>query len=398
MRRRLTARWIGAACALLMLLALPCARGRAEDEAVTGKRLLEALPILPERSWALTLCEERPFEPIALRAQDFDRADTAFLQLLGLDESRMQDVSCSGQQSWTGVTNGGRTVTLLFCGAYGEEIFVFDRPAGDTERLVDVLYCGSNVPAEAGLVSCGSEDYLLVTDYGHGTGTLTRCTSLYSLNRRSVCLRYLREGRLNEEGVTAQIVTHTSLDDHLNGSAVLEPGESLLLYSYAAVTVSDSADPRNTRVLSQRCTVYGFEAREGGFVPTLERTFAGIAPSVIEGMSVDELAGSALTVDGMTDVPPEDVRRQPGVLEDEALVRDLQAVGRGARVVNADWVNLRQSTSKSSPALTAVDSTQTVTILRERCGEDEGWTRVLFVDAQGTAWTGYIWWSFLEQL
>ena len=35
--------------------------------------------------------------------------------------------------------------------------------------------------------------------------------------------------------------------------------------------------------------------------------------------------------------------------------------------------------------------------LRERCGGDEGWTRVLFVDAQGTAWTGYIWWSFLEK-
>lgn len=397
MRRRLTARWIGAACALLMLLALPCALGRAEDAAVTGERLLEVLPILPERSWALTLCEEAPFEPIALRAQDFDRTDTAFLQSLGLDENRVQDVSCSGQQSWTGVTNGGRTVTLLFCGAYGEEIFVFDRLAGGTERLIDVLYCSSSVPAEAGLVSCGSEDYLLVTDYGHGTGTLTRYTSLYSLNRRSVSLRYLREGRLNEEGVTAQIVTHTSLDKHPCGAAVLELGEPLLLYSYAAVTVSDSAEPRDVRVISQRCTVYGFEARDGGLLPTLKRTFAGIAPSVIEGMSVDELAGSALAVDGIADVPQEDVRRQPGILEDEALVRDLQAIGRGARVVNADWVNLRQSTSKSSPALTTVDSTQTVTILRERCGEDEGWTRVLVVDAQGTAWTGYIWWSFLKK-
>ena len=138
--------------------------------------------------------------------------------------------------------------------------------------------------------------------------------------------------------------------------------------------------------------------RDGGFIQTLERTFAGIVPSVIEGMSVDGLIGSTLTVDGIADAPREDVRRQPGVLEDEALVRDLQAVGRRARVVNADWVNLRQSTSKSSPALTAVDSTQTVTILREHCGEDEGWTRVLFVDAQGTAWTGYIWRSFLEQL
>lgn len=381
-----------------MLLALSCAPGRAEDAAVTGERLLEVLPILPERTHALTRCEEAPFEPIALRAQDFDRMDMAFLQSLGLDESRVQDVSFSGQQTWTGVTSGGRTVTLLFCGCYGEEIFVFDRPAGSEERLIDVLYCGSSVPAEAGLVSCGGEDYLLVTDYGHGTGTLTRCTSLYSLDRRSVSLRYLREGRLNEEGVTAQIVTHTSLDDHLNGSAVLKPGEPLLLYSYVAVTASDSADPRGVRVISQRCTVHGFEVRDGGFIQTLERTFAGIAPSVIECMSVDGLIGSTLTVDDIADAPREDVRRQPGVLEDEALVRDLQAVGRRVRIVNADWVNLRQSTSKSSPALTAVDSTQTVTILRERCGEDEGWTRVLFVDAQGTAWTGYIWWSFLEQL
>ena len=390
--------WMRAACAaLLMLLALPCAMGRTEDAAVLGERLLEVLPILPERSWALTLCEEAPFEPIALRARDFDRTDTAFLQSLGLDESRMQDVSLSGQHSWTGVTGDGRMVTLLFCGAYGEEIFVFDCPAGGEERLLDVLYCGSNVPAEAGLVSCGGEDYLLVTDYGHGTGTLTRRTSLYSLNRRCVSLRFLREGRLNEEGVTAQIVTHTSLDDHLNGTAVFEPGEPLLLYSYAAVTAGDQADPRNTRVLSQRCTVHGFEARDGGFVPTLERPFAAIAPSVIESMSVDELAGSTLAVDGTADAPGEDVRRQPGVLEDETLVRDLQAIGRRAHIVNADWVNLRQSTSKSSPALTTVDSAQSVTILRERCGEDGGWTRVLFVDGQGTAWTGYIWWSFLEK-
>ena len=150
--------------ALLMLLALFCAPGRAEDAAVTGERLLEVLPILPERTRALTRCEEAPFEPIALRAQDFDRKDTALLQSLGLDESRVQDVSFSGQQTWTGVTSGGRTVTLLFCGCYGEEIFVFDRPAGSEERLIDVLYCGSSVPAEAGLVSCGGEDYLLVTD------------------------------------------------------------------------------------------------------------------------------------------------------------------------------------------------------------------------------------------
>ena len=383
---------------LLLLLALPCAMGRAGDAAVTGESLLELLPILPERSAPLTLCEEAPFEPIPLRAQDFDRTDTAFLHSLGLDEGRVQDVSLTGQRSWTGTTAGGRTVTLLFCGWYGEEIFVFDRPAGGEERLIDVLYCGSSVPAEAGLVSCGGEDYLLVTDYGHGTGTLTRRISLYSLDRRCVSLRYLSKGRLNEEGVAAQIVTHTSLDRHPCGAAVLEPGEPLLLYSYAVVTVSDSADSRNARVLSQRCTVYGFEARDSGFIQTLERTFTGVAPSVIESMSMDELAGSTLTVDDTTDVPGEDVRRQPGVLEDEALVRDLQAIGRRARVVNADWVNLRQSTSKSSPSLTAVDNTQTVTILRERCGEDEGWTRVLVVDAQGTAWTGYIWWSFLEQL
>ncbi len=383
--------------AVLLLLLMTGAAGCAEDAAVTGERLLELLPILPERTRALTLYEEEPFEPILLRTRNFDRTDAAFLQSLGLDESRVQDVSCSGQQTWTGVTSGGRTVTLLFCGAYGEEIFVFDRPAGGEERLIDVLYCGSSVPAEAGLISCGGEDYLMVTDYGHGTGTLTRCTSLYSLDRRCVSLRYLREGRLNEEGVTAQIVTHTSLDDHLNGPAVLEPGEPLLLYGYAAVTQSDSDNPRDVRVLSQRCTVCGFAARDGGFVQTLERTFAGVAPSVIESMSVDELTGDTLTIDGTADAPQEDVRRQPGILTDEALVCDLQAIGRRARVVNADWVNLRQSTSKSSPSLTTVDSTQTVTILRERCGEDGGWTRVLVVDAQGTAWTGYIWWSFLEK-
>ena len=96
MRRGLTTRWIGAACALLMLLALSCAPGRAEDAAVTGERLLEVLPILPERARALTRCEEAPFEPIAMRAQDFDRKDMALLQSLGLDENRVQDVSLSG--------------------------------------------------------------------------------------------------------------------------------------------------------------------------------------------------------------------------------------------------------------------------------------------------------------
>lgn len=386
-------------CALLLTLAaaLPCRAACAVEGQETGEWLLTALDILPERSGALTLCEEAPFEPIALRAEDFDRTDTAFLRSLGLDEDRVQDVSLSGQHLWKGMTGDGRCVTLAFCGSYGEEIFVFDRPAGGGERLIDVLYCGSSVPAEAGLVSCGGEDYLLVTDYGHGTGVMLRHTSLYCLDRRCVSMRYLREGRLNEENVTAQIVTHTSLDGHPGGASALEPGEPLLLYAYAAVTACDPASPPDTQVLSQRCTVYGFEARDGGFVRTLERTFSGIAPSVIEQMSGEALAGGVLTVGGVSEAPPEDVYSQPGVIADEALVRDLQAAGRRARVVNADWVNLRQDASKSSPALTTVDDTQTVTILRERCGGDEGWTRVLFVDVQGTAWTGYIWWSFLEK-
>ncbi len=78
------------------------------------------------------------------------------------------------------------------------------------------------------------------------------------------------------------------------------------------------------------------------------------------------------------------------------------------RVANVDWVHLRKQDSKASPSLAKINAGESVTVLVEACGAEDGWVRVLYdlgehnaltleeYETGRTTMTGYIWHSFLE--
>jgi len=78
------------------------------------------------------------------------------------------------------------------------------------------------------------------------------------------------------------------------------------------------------------------------------------------------------------------------------------------QVANVDWVNLRKQDSKASPSLATINAGETVTVLVDACGPENGWVRVLYspgehhgltmeeFDSGRYTLTGYIWHSFLE--
>lgn len=78
------------------------------------------------------------------------------------------------------------------------------------------------------------------------------------------------------------------------------------------------------------------------------------------------------------------------------------------QIANADWVNLRKQDRKDSPSLAKIDEGETVTVLVDACGPENGWVRVLYspgehrplsqdeYDTGRTTLTGYIWHSFLK--
>lgn len=78
------------------------------------------------------------------------------------------------------------------------------------------------------------------------------------------------------------------------------------------------------------------------------------------------------------------------------------------KVANTDWVYLRSRDDKSSPAVAKLGKGMEVMVLRQGCGEDGGWVRVLVNPSgeprveltepvpENTRITGYIWHSFLE--
>ena len=68
-----------------------------------------------------------------------------------------------------------------------------------------------------------------------------------------------------------------------------------------------------------------------------------------------------------------------------------------AIVVNADWVNVRERGTKESAAITTVNAGESVYVISERNGFENGWTEVLVMKAGQEPVTGYIWWSFLEK-
>lgn len=106
---------------------------------------------------------------------------------------------------------------------------------------------------------------------------------------------------------------------------------------------------------------------------------------------------------------------QEGVAEErrqavQGIALYEQSPGSRYRVAHVDWVNLRKQDSKASPSLAQLDEGETVTVLVDDCGPENGWVRVLYSigENQGltldeyesgrNSMTGYIWHSFLEPI
>lgn len=423
-----------------LLGALPTsAVGEVDERAISALR--EALTAAPYG--VLSQNEARPFEPVEMRAADFDPTDRVFLERLGIDEVDIDSIASGIRDKWVGELDG-ETVTLVY-GEYWS--FLFRKEYGGTEKLIDVLATGDlNRPARL-LMLWPAQPYLLVTVTGHGTGTWREWTCLYNLSARRMELIFPRFGMENDFRLTAETVTHTNVDNPLD---VIDAPTQLMTYTYTAVSeLTDDGYPAGRILLQEDCTVRVYDSRDGGLTLAGVRTFEGCSPAMIERMSADELlhgvgmgAQNAARESGeasgeqaswqaqvyhpddgwvgerLTAVAPdgtrtvcwdqlypadwygeERVQNERGEVLRRATEEGLLESAPEVRVVNAEWVNLRQRDSKASPALAAIDESDSVYILRERCGEDSGWTRVYVVPGDGgPSLTGYIWFSFLEKV
>lgn len=373
--------------AALMLLACGCLAEEA-DWAGTAKEGLLAEPGLE----GSTLNMIKPFEPIEMRAEDFDRTDTGFLQSLGLDEDYILDASGSGQSRWTGTDSSGRRITVLFCGYYGEEGFVFVREADGTERLVDVILCCSRAPDSAQIVKLAHGRYLLTNGYGHGSGTARYWTNWYNLDTRRMELIVLRSGWESISHVTAMQRTRTSVDHALDLSEADAP-EYLIAYAYVSV---ENADGSAHEILDDECMARVYRSTDNGLLLVGERVFDTYTPALVESMSVEALLDAQTAVSKEGETPS--VASLTVTAPDESelaglLTRQLPR----ATVTNADWVNLREEADKQSDAIARIDRGDAVYVLGEGYGTDRGWTHVLWMPEGASPRIGYIWWSFLDK-
>ncbi|MDO5299835.1 MAG: SH3 domain-containing protein [Clostridia bacterium] len=339
-----------------------------------------------------TLNMAKPFEPIELRPEDFDRTDTAFLQRLGLDEDLIWDVTGCGQSEWTGMDGDGRQITVLFCGCYGEEGFVFVKELDGTQRLVDVILCSANVPDTAQIVELAHGRYLLTNGYGHGGGTARYWSNWYNLDTRRMELFVLRSGWESVYSVTASQRTRTNVDHALDLSPSDAP-EYLITYAYVSV---ENCDGHEHEILRDECVARVYRSTIDGLQLLGERSFDAYAPALVENMSVEELLdaetsvkkeGEAPGAAGLTVIAPEE-----GELAG-LLARQLPR----ATVTHADWVNLREEADKQSNSISRIDMGDAVYVLGEGYGTDRGWTHVLWMPQGASPRIGYIWWSFLDK-
>lgn len=67
-----------------------------------------------------------------------------------------------------------------------------------------------------------------------------------------------------------------------------------------------------------------------------------------------------------------------------------------ARVANTAWVNVRMEGRKDSAAIASVNAGESVYVISENNGFENGWTYVLVMYEGKEPIIGYIWHSFLE--
>ena len=389
-----------AVCIFVVALIVFCSCAFADEitaQEIERRALLVKSVVSGEPNSKGSLNMEKPFLPIRMEASSLKGRDKAFFLERGIDEESVADVSRIGSDIVRLHDREGHEIKVIFSGYENDHAFVFEEDEKGEEYLIDIVYSSYGNGAAADLVELSGGRYLLINVYGHGSGSMSNWTSWYNLDTRKVDLYTVREAYESYYPAVAESITRTNVDHVLDCTDPYSAPEELITYTYTTVYTSfnENRDVIET-VLHDDCTVRVYRSYEGGLVLEGERIFESYSPAVMEQMSGEEILDSrwqlvweeqeVTTSDAVNDV-------SDGMELIARLAKSLPT----AKITNADWVNVRQTGSKESPSVATVNAGESVFIISEGNGFENGWTEVLvMMDGQEPV-NGYIWWSFLKK-
>ena len=366
----------------ILVILLVCTQAVAEEmseEEILNRALLVKEMINGDPNSKGSLNMEKPFSPIRMEASSLKGRDKAFFLELGIDEESVADVSRIGSDIVSLHDREGHEIKVIFSGYENDHAFVFEEDEKGEEYLIDVVYSSYGNGAAADLVELSGGRYLLINVYGHGSGSMSNWTSWYNLDTRKVDLYTVREAYESYYPAVAKSITRTNVDHALACTDPYSTPEELITYTYTTVYTSfnENRDVIET-VLHDDCIVRVYRSYEGGLALEGERVFESYSPAVLEQMSGEEILNSQwqLIWEGRESVAtstPNDYAGPNGI----GLIARLAESLPKARVVNADWVNVRQTGSKESPSIATVNTGESVSIISEGNGFENGWTEVL---------------------
>ena len=386
----------------ILVILLVCTQAVAEEmseEEIQNRAFLVKEMINGDPNSKGSLNMEKPFSPIRMEASSLKGRDKAFFLELGIDEESVSDVSRIGSDIVSLHDREGHEIKIIFSGYENDHAFVFEKDEKGEEYLIDVVYSSYGNGAAADLVELSGGRYLLTNVYGHGSGSMSNWTSWYNLDTRKVDLYTVREAYESYYPAVAESITRTKVDHALDSTDPYSAPDKLITYTYTTVYTSfnENRDVIET-VLHDDCTVRVYRSYEGSLALEGERVFESYSPAVLEQMSGEEILDSQWQLiwedqESVATSTPNDYDGLNGM----GLIARLADSLPKARVVNADWVNVRQTGSKESPSVTTVNAGESVFIISEGNGFENGWTEVLVMKDGQTPINGYIWWSFLEK-
>ena len=386
----------------ILVILLVCTQAIAEEmseEEIQNRALLVKEMINGDPNSKGSLNMEKPFSPIRMEASSLKGRDKAFFLELGIDEESVSDVSRIGSDIVSLHDREGHEIKIIFSGYENDHAFVFEKDEKGEEYLIDVVYSSYGNGAAADLVELSGGRYLLTNVYGHGSGSMSNWTSWYNLDTRKVDLYTVREAYESYYPAVAESITRTKVDHALDSTDPYSAPDKLITYTYTTVYTSfnENRDVIET-VLHDDCTVRVYRSYEGSLALEGERVFESYSPAVLEQMSGEEILDSQWQLiwedqESVATSTPNDYAGLNGM----GLIARLAESLPKAKVVNADWVNVRQTGSKESPSVTTVNAGESVFIISEGNGFENGWTEVLVMKDGQEPVAGYIWWSFLEK-
>ena len=386
----------------ILVILLVCTQAVAEEmseEEIQNRAFLVKEMINGDPNSKGSLNMEKPFSPIRMEASSLKGRDKAFFLELGIDEESVSDVSRIGSDIVSLHDREGHEIKIIFSGYENDHAFVFEKDEKGEEYLIDVVYSSYGNGAAADLVELSGGRYLLTNVYGHGSGSMSNWTSWYNLDTRKVDLYTVREAYESYYPAVAESITRTNVDHALDSTDPYSAPDKLITYTYTTVYTSfnENRDVIET-VLHDDCTVRVYRSYEGSLALEGERVFESYSPAVLEQMSGEEILDSQWQLiwedqESVATSTPNDYDGLNGM----GLIARLADSLPKARVVNADWVNVRQTGSKESPSVTTVNAGESVFIISEGNGFENGWTEVLVMKDGQEPVAGYIWWSFLEK-